>query len=64
MKGQAFIMGELFVVHGLPAEGLSLTLRLLYSKICSLDKHWEQGLGHTWAVHLDCVMPVYLQQQN
>lgn len=37
-------MGELSVVSGLPAKGLSLMLRLLYNKICCPDKHWAQGL--------------------
>lgn len=56
-KGQAFIMGQLSVGHGLPAEGLSL--RLLYNKVCSLNKQWDQGLvqmGCPFGLCLVCLL--------
>lgn len=63
-KGQAFIMGELSIVCGPSAAGLSLAVRLLDNSICSQDKHWGEGQGRTWGAHWNCAMPIYLQQKN
>lgn len=49
-------MGELPVVYGPPAEGLSLAVRLLDNRICSQDKHWGKHQDDTWGVHWDCAM--------